>query len=194
MNDNRADRKGDWMQTYSGGMFWPLDPRAEDVKIEDIAHALSNKCRYNGHCSRFYSVAEHSVHIAEWLYKQGQGPVVALWGLMHDAGEAYLPDIIRPVKVQPEMAHMRAIEKNVMDAICEAFGMDKTEPRIVKETDNRILLDERDALMSPCPAPWNVPGEPLGVKIEGWRPRAAEIQFHRAFHVFNFAAKAAQAA
>lgn len=190
-NKALATRKGDWMQTYSGGQFWPLDPRASEVNIQDIAHALSNKCRYNGHSQFFYGVAEHSVHIADWLHHNGHGPVIALWGLLHDAGEAYLPDIIRPIKVQPEMAHMRGIEANVMAAVCEKFGLDPTEPAIVKHADSRILLDERDALMSPVPAPWNVPGEPLGVEIEGWWPSVAKDAFLAAFWRYNRDAKAA---
>ena len=58
-------RKGDWMQTYTGRQFWPIDPRANEVHIEDIAHALSMMCRYNGHCRTFYSVAEHSVLVSQ---------------------------------------------------------------------------------------------------------------------------------
>lgn len=58
------ERRGDWMQTFSGIQFYPLDPRVEDVRIEDIARALAMQCRYNGHVTRFYSVAEHSVRVA----------------------------------------------------------------------------------------------------------------------------------
>jgi hypothetical protein len=86
-------RVGDWIQTYSGRQFWPLDPRVEDVHLEDIAHALSNVCRYTGHVREFYSVAEHSVHVS-WSCE----PEDALWGLLHDASEAYLADMARPVK------------------------------------------------------------------------------------------------
>lgn len=64
MTDTIRQRRGDWMQTYTGRQFWPLDPLPEDVFIEDIAHALSMQCRYAGHVTRFYSVAEHSVLIA----------------------------------------------------------------------------------------------------------------------------------
>ena len=54
-------RTGNWMQTYSGVQFWPLDPHHSEINIVDIAHALSNMCRYAGHCREFYSVAEHSI-------------------------------------------------------------------------------------------------------------------------------------
>ena len=63
-------RKGDWILTYSGIEFWPLDPRPEDVRIEDIAHALSMQCRFAGHCDRFYSVAEHSIRVADLVPRE----------------------------------------------------------------------------------------------------------------------------
>src|SRR5258708_302056 len=89
----QKDRRGNWMQTYTGRAYWPADPRAEDVCIEDIAHALSLLCRYTGHCKRFYSVAEHSI-----LISQVVPPEYAFFGLMHDAQEAYINDLARPIK------------------------------------------------------------------------------------------------
>jgi hypothetical protein len=77
-----------WIQTVSGRQFWPLAPKAEDVDIGDIAHALAMKCRYSGHTQKFYSVAEHSVHISLALLRDGWNPTTALWGLLHDAAEA----------------------------------------------------------------------------------------------------------
>ena len=59
-------RKGDWMQTFLGIQFWPMEPRVDEIQIEDIAHALSNQCRFAGHCSTFYSVAQHSVMVARY--------------------------------------------------------------------------------------------------------------------------------
>jgi hypothetical protein len=86
-------RKGDWIQTFTGKQFWPLDPRPDEVYIEDIAHALGNICRFNGHCLRFYSVAEHCFHVSHKVV-----PGLALMGLLHDAAEAYVCDVVRPVK------------------------------------------------------------------------------------------------
>lgn len=82
-----------WIQTFTGKQFWPLTPKAEDVCIEDIAHALAFKCRFGGHCKTFYSVAEHSCRVAEILRPEHQ-----LIGLLHDAAEAYLPDVAAPIK------------------------------------------------------------------------------------------------
>lgn len=76
------------MQTFSGALYWPMDPRPEDVNILDIAHSLSMQCRYTGHVSKFYSVAEHSVHVSNIVPKE-----LAMCGLLHDATEAYLTAI-----------------------------------------------------------------------------------------------------
>ena len=88
-----SERVGDWIQTMSGVIFYPLDPRPEEIRIEDIAHALSHQCRFAGHCREFYSVAEHSVRVSRELPQE-----FMLWGLLHDASEAYLVDLPRPIK------------------------------------------------------------------------------------------------
>lgn len=62
-----SERIGDWMQVYSGKQFWPLDPRPEEIEIEDIAHSLANMCRFAGHSEKFYSVADHSHRVAEYV-------------------------------------------------------------------------------------------------------------------------------
>ena len=56
-----------WIETYTGRKFWPLAPSPDDIDIFDIAQALSMTCRYKGHTNEFYSVAEHSVLLAEKL-------------------------------------------------------------------------------------------------------------------------------
>ncbi|TWA89538.1 phosphohydrolase [Bradyrhizobium stylosanthis] len=167
-------RRGDWMQTYTGKQFWPTDPRAEDVEIRDIAHALSLMCRYNGHCLRFYSVAEHSVHIAE-----AAPPELKLAALLHDASEAYLADIIRPVK--PFLENYSAIENRLMLMISKRFGFQWPMPDRLKQLDNAILADERDQIMATPPANWNLPEAPLGITLPCWSPAEAEIEFLHAF-------------
>ena len=82
------DDSDPFVSTFSGGRFHPLKPRIEEVRIEDIAHALSLKCRYSGQCARFYSVAEHSVLVAALVEPRWQPAA-----LLHDAGEAYLADL-----------------------------------------------------------------------------------------------------
>lgn len=182
MTDHQPSyRKGDWMQTYTGRQFWPIDPLAEEIDIADIAHALSMACRYAGHCLRFYSVAEHSVHVARSL-----PPELRLWGLLHDASEAYLVDVPRPLK--PSLPGYYELEQRVMDAIAEKFWLHtNTMPAEVKAADNRILVDERQQNMAPTHHRWAGVDDlrPLGVTLEYWHPPRAEAEFIAAFHAYS---------
>lgn len=165
-----ALRTGDWMQTFTGRAFYPLDPRAEDIDPRDIAHALSMICRYGGHVRRFYSVAEHCV-----LMSYAVAPEHALWALLHDATEAYVGDMIRPLK-RSMPAYCEA-EDRLMAVICERFGLSPTMPDEVHLADSRILLVERAALLGPSPQPWSdflESLEPLGVPVSAWSPTVAE--------------------
>jgi len=181
-NDNwpLGVRKGDWMQTYTGRKFWPMDPRADEVSLEDIAHSLSLQCRYAGHCMNFYSVAEHSVKLAWWLFRHG-GAQTALWGLLHDAAEAYLVDVPRPVK--PYLAGYKDAENKVMAAVCEHFGLPAEMPRCVKEADDRIIGDEVANLR---PMEWHgMHNNPLGVMLEYMSPAEAERRFLASFEALT---------
>lgn len=162
-------RPGDFMQTYTGRKFWPLDPRTDEVCIEDIAHALSMQCRYGGHCLRFYSVAEHSV-----LMARAVGPDVALWALLHDAAEAYVADMPRPLK--RFLAGYKDVEAKVMAAVCDKFGLPHEMPAAVKDSDERILADEIRQNMAPMD--WHGEhAEGLGVTLRFWRPEVARDAF-----------------
>lgn len=119
----------------------------EDVDIRDIAHGLSMQCRYNGQCSRFYSVAEHSVAVAAHC-----PPELRLAGLLHDAAEAYCGDIARPIKEQfPEIARF---EDEVQHRVLAGLGLpwwnggagDETMPPAVKLADDRMLATEAPQL------------------------------------------------
>lgn len=131
----RAPDRGPWMQTYTGRAFYLLDPRAEDVALEDIAHALSQICRFTGHCAEPYSVAEHSVRVslvteelvgyeATW---PGQDAPLGAWrreharaGLLHDAAEAYVGDVAAPLKA-------------AMRVVAEATGAGRTAFDLIEE-------------------------------------------------------------
>lgn len=172
-------RKGDWMQTFTGKQFWPIDPRPDEVDIRDIAHALAHQCRYGGHVKRYYSVAEHSV-----LMCRAAPPPLKKAALMHDASEAYLIDIPRPVK--KSLSGYAEIEERLMKVIARVFGFAWPLPPEVKVLDNRILLDEREALMSRAGGDdWFIDAdpkaEPLGVEIIGLSPIAAEWAFRREY-------------
>lgn len=168
-------RAGDWMQTANGGQFWPVDPRPEEIEIEVIAHALSLQCRYAGHCLRFYSVAEHCVHLARFVNQPYK-----MWALLHDASEAYLVDVPRPLK--PHLPGYYEAEERVMDAVIVAFNLPAKMPAEVKEADTRILVDERAQNMVQTDKPWVCDGlEPIGVKLQFWDPAKAEIYFLDAY-------------
>lgn len=164
----------DWIQTFTGRQFWPTEPRAADVDIVDIAHSLAMQCRYSGHCKIFYSVAEHCVHVSHFL-----PPELRLWGLLHDAGEAYLTDVPRPIK--PFLPGFKELEASVMRVICARYGLPRDEPAEVKRVDTAILADEMAQVMGPPPADWLLPENPLGVTIEGWMPERAKAEFLRRF-------------
>lgn len=163
--------RGHFMQTYTGRQFYPLDPRAEDIDILDIAHSLSMQCRYNGHVQAFMSVAEHCVLMSGLVSKEN-----ALWALLHDATEAYVGDMIRPLKLH--MPEYRAIEDKIMLAIAKRFGIADQMPEEVHEADSRILLDERAALLGEPAGDWGLSGlEPFDVEIQAWSPIEAEAKY-----------------
>lgn len=168
-------RKGHWMQTFTGRAFWPLDPRAGEVDIVDIAHALSNICRYGGHCRAHYSVAQHSVLVARAVPRSDR-----LWGLLHDAAEAYVGDIPRPLKCN--LPCHADIEARVMEAIARHFGLPVQMPESVERADTAILVDEFRDLMDAPPMPLlGLPAQGIGIEIKPWAPRDARAMFLREF-------------
>jgi len=143
-----AYSKGDWIETYTGRQFRPFDPRPEDVCIEDIAHALSLLCRFNGQCRYFYSVGQHSLLCSELAHKRGLGKRMELLMLLHDASEAYVSDVARPIK--PFLNNFKDIEHKVQRAILDAFVIkepSKNEMQLIKEIDLTLLATEARILM-----------------------------------------------
>jgi hypothetical protein len=180
MYELAPQRLGNWIQTVSGRPYWPLDPRPEDVDIADIAHALSNTCRYTGHCADFYSVAEHSVLVSKIL-----PPHLALEGLLHDATEAYLADVSRPVKQLEAFEEYRRIELlNWRAAIAPKFNLPWEMSPATHVADNAVLLAEKEHLMVEPIYPWmewSVAGEPADVIIHCFPPRVARDLFLKRF-------------
>lgn len=169
---------GGWIRTFTGGRFYPLNPRIEDVDIRDIAHSLATKCRYGGQCSGFYSVAQHSVYVSQHCDN-------ALKGLLHDSDEAYSPfgDIPRPVKVQigkdyPPLAEtITLMGVRIRDAVYAKYGLTAGEPVDVKAADNAILWDERRAFMNGDLTLMPNEERGLGIEIEQWPWEVAEAMF-----------------
>lgn len=163
-----------WIQTFTGKKFDPLSPERENISIIDIAHALSLVCRFNGHCSRFYSVAEHSLMMSYYV-----SPAAAPYALLHDASEAYISDVSAPIK--PYLLGYEEIEHQVLSAVCATVGLKITDEAIqeVRQADVRLLLLEKEQLMGPEPAPWNIPKgtEPFRGAIMGMSPTVAEKKY-----------------
>jgi uncharacterized protein len=154
-------RIGDWIQTYTGVIFYPLDPRPEEINIEDIAHSLSLQCRFAGHCREHYSVAQHSIIVAQNLPNE-----LRLWGLLHDASEAYLVDLPRPIKRWCDMGRMYCeYEAALMRCVCERFNLAFEEPAEVKRMDTVLLVTEKRDLMTSEPKPWEDTETPLSRHI-----------------------------
>ena len=150
-----ADR-GPWLQTYSGRRFYPLDPREDEVWLPDIAHALANICRFNGHSTRFYSVAEHSLLVAKNVPMH-----LRAWALLHDAAEAYVCDVARPLKQAPQMGFYREMEDRILATIYRRFellapGAPLWIPEQVKVADRNALATERRDLMVRCEMEWDL--------------------------------------
>lgn len=136
-------RKGNYVACYRGGRFWPLDPRHEDLSIRDIAHHLSLICRYGGAARYHYSVAQHSV-----LVSQNCNPQYAKQALLHDAAEAYIGDMVRPLKEESVGVAFEEIEATIRAMIFERYGVAPTKAsnRSVDTIDKRIVIDEVKAL------------------------------------------------
>lgn len=141
------------IQTFSGGIFYPLWPTHETIKIQDIAHALSYCARFGGHSQQFYSVAQHCIIMSRYFRKQGDADK-ARWALLHDAAEAYVLDMPRPIKYLKQMSPYRVIEKNVQYAIFRKYDLLGEPPPEIKELDSRIVAAEAKALLSPLNDEW----------------------------------------
>lgn len=139
----------DYMCTYSGQMLKPLELRPEDIDPLDIAHALSLLCRGSGHLVHFYSVGQHCINCAKEAKARGWDSRVVLGCLVHDASEAYLSDIIRPVK--KHLSNYMELEDRILLTVYQRFGIgDLTEEEYgkIRRIDNEILENEIPVLMS----------------------------------------------
>lgn len=137
--------------TYTGIRMNPVQPHTNDIDIKDIAHALSLVCRGGGHVTHFYSVAQHSLVCAEEARLRGHSIRVQLGALLHDGSEAYMSDLVRPVKLQ--IPEYRIIENRLIETIWEKFipgqpltGEERKEIRSIDDDamswDMKILLGD----------------------------------------------------
>jgi uncharacterized protein len=172
------DPNGYYIRTYTGRQLYWARVEDHDYDIRDIAHALAMKCRWSGHTSSFYSVAQHSVHVSELVQ-----PEHALAGLLHDGSEAYMPDFPSPLKWYLEdtgFTVLRAIETRVDVAIATKFGLPPTRHPSVKEADIVMLGAEHRDLMPHGQETSHMPDGNFPT-INPWSPVRAEHEFLRRF-------------
>ncbi len=169
-------KDANWILTYTGRQYWPCSPVVDHIHEDDIAHHLSLCCRFVGASTEFYSVAEHSIHVAELV-----PPEHKLTALLHDAPEAYLGDMSKPAKNQ--LGDYRRAEALNWAAICQKFGVPYELPECVKQADYVMLHVEKRILLPH----WRKhpgygwggeePPIPGDVTIYCWPPTEAERHF-----------------
>ncbi len=133
----------DFIITFSKQKFSPLQAKAEEIDMIDIAHALSLMCRANGHIRHFYSVAQHCLNCSREAKARGLSEEVQLACLLHDASEAYLSDITRPIK--RSLPQYLEFEEVLQNQIFEKFNLvhlKEEEHSLVKEIDDTLLYYE----------------------------------------------------
>lgn len=142
----------DYITTYGGTHFMPMEPEAADVHITDIAHALSLLCRGNGHVKHFFSVGQHCVNCALEAMARGYSRRVCLACLLHDAGEAYLSDVPRPFK--KTLPSYQKLEDHFLTILYEKYlGSDLTQEErgLVREIDDDMLYFDLTELLGEKP-------------------------------------------
>ena len=191
-----------WIQTFGNQPFDLLEASPDDIDIEEIARALSQQVRYNGHCREFYSVGQHSVLVSLEIeaalrpqlnlfdHTQEDVRVASLWGLLHDAAEAYVGDVVSPMKKlmrdhdgdETGQSPFDWVEGKIQGIIARRFGLPQEMPAIVKEYDLRLLATERRDLFGPCSREWRLPYGPLDRRIvPSSSMHAVETEFLRRF-------------
>lgn len=158
-----------WIETYTGKKFHLLEPQEDEVNILDIAHALANQCRFGGHTMEFLSIAEHSVMVSK-LTK-------SLEGLLHDATEAYISDVVSPLK--HSLPEYKAVEKRIAAVIARKFKLPFPSSPIVKEADIAQLKSEAYYGLISGGKLWADGWETSmrGLKPQFWGPKKAEREF-----------------
>ena len=177
MNDQTENDT--YIETYTGKKFYFLNPLCSDIDIIDIAHSLSMQCRYTGHAKEFFSIAEHSILVAELCSDENK-----LWGLLHDGSEAYLTDVASPIK--PFLKNYKKMEKVLMDAICTKYGLKTSMPEEVHIADMEVLRSEASKLMTSKGADWKInqnnDSPIIDLNIQCMSPFEAKIKFIEKFY------------
>ncbi len=194
-----------WIQMFDGSKHYVLEPERSKLKVKNVARALSMQCRYAGHVSTFFSVAEHSFHVSQivqskvactrmrptekYLPKIKNHRYCGLclhsirWAFVHDWSEAFLGDVTRPLKHSGKLEGYRVAEKRTQRWITDSLGLNPEEPPLVKQADTQILGTEAFQLKQPIHRDWGkstatgkLPDPIKGLKL-GWTWQKAERMF-----------------
>lgn len=160
--------------TATGKRFALYEPDADLIDPRDISHSLSNLCRFNGHTREFYSVAQHCCMVADLVPEEDK-----LAALLHDGTEAYVGDMVRPLK---EWMHTyQDVENWIWERICTRFNLDLALPASVHHADLVALATERRDLMPADPAVWDClfGSDPMTETIRPWSATEARLTFHQ---------------
>jgi hypothetical protein len=162
----------EWIQTYTGKKHLIEDPEASDLCIKDIAHALSQICRFGGHSKQFYSVAQHSILVSDNVSGSNK-----LCGLLHDAAEAYTGDMLKPFKILLGDGIFRDVEMYTELAIAKKYDLPWPLPEEVKAVDERMLMTEARDVMGGQRGKWLSDAMPFDRRITCWPSLLAEELF-----------------
>lgn len=175
-----------WITTFTGKAFDFANTTADMIDIADISHALSAQVRFNGHTKSPYSVAQHSMGVAMWAYQKTNDKLIGLQGLLHDSTEAYIGDMVSPLKEL--MPAFREYEAYLWSIIAAKFGVSEEMHEVVKEADLRILLTEKREMLNNDHTPrWKLEDlyEPLPIKIVIQPFEIVRKQFMEVFHFLS---------
>jgi len=172
-----------YITTYTGRTVHFDDPDPESIDIRDIAHALSNQCRFAGHTRRFYSVAEHSIYVAM------QCPGFHLEGLLHDAAEAYMVDMPTPIKRL--IPNYKDYENRLMTAIADKFKLAYPLPDVIHDADTAQLVIEAKELLTLSDWTAAYKSKAPGIPPRGYKPEEIEELFMNYYNFWSASAHSA---
>lgn len=175
------DSKSAWIRTYTGGRVYFFEPEKSDIDVLDIFHPLALLCRFNGATKIPYSVAQHSVLVADNIYKETGDSYLAYTGLMHDSVEAFISDVPSPFK--QFFDGFKEMEVRMEEWLSKKFGFQYPFDPIIKHHDLKSLSTEMRDLMVVADNK-DLP-EPYPEKIVPLSWVKAQILISRKFHEYK---------
>lgn len=159
-----------WIETFTGKRVNPMHLDEELIDINDIAHSLALQCRFLGHCLTFYSIAEHSILVADLVHREMYHAESEIYeggddftkrtcmaALLHDAAEAYIGDIARPIKHSYMFKNVPEIEQQILGKIMRKFDCIGVDWQLIKKADSMMLATEAEYLMADSGKGWYLP-------------------------------------